>query len=165
MTRLARALQQTGGFDRALALWREVLAIQSRKPPPVRADRARTQAGLARCLLQMGRSAETEPLLSEALHILEKDQPDAWSTFHTKSLLGASLAAQRKLAAAEPLLLAAGEGLLQRQASIPYPDKVYLTDAFARVVTFYNATGKPELAVRWGQRLTAAKLRPDHPRP
>ena len=60
------------------------------------------QIGLS--LLQQKKWTEAEPLLRECLAIREKTQPDVWSTFNTKSLLGGALLGQKKYADAEPLL-------------------------------------------------------------
>ena len=51
----------------------------------------------------------------------EKKEPNAWTTFATKSLLGAALLDQKNDAGAEPLLLAGYQGMKQREAKIPAP--------------------------------------------
>ena len=48
-----------------------------------------------------------------------EDPARRWTTFNTKSLLGASLLGQKKYAEAEPLLVAGYSGLKQREAKIP----------------------------------------------
>ena len=53
----------------------------------------------------------------ECLLIREKTEPDAWTTFNTKSLLGGSLLGQKNYSGAEPLLLAGYEGMQEREAS------------------------------------------------
>jgi tetratricopeptide (TPR) repeat protein/tRNA A-37 threonylcarbamoyl transferase component Bud32 len=152
MHRLANALQEAKQHDRALALWRELVALESKKLP---ADRAGNLAGLGRCLLQMGQPGEAEPLLREALGIREQKQPDAWETFHTRSLVGGCLLGQKKYAAAEPLLLAGYDGMEKRQAKIPFPDKVYLKEALERVIQLYEATDRKDQAEKWRQKRAA----------
>jgi tRNA A-37 threonylcarbamoyl transferase component Bud32 len=71
-------------------------------------------APIALSLLQAKAFAEAEPLLRECLVIREKTQPDEWTTFGTKSMLGGALLGQKKYAEAEPLLLAGYEGMKQR---------------------------------------------------
>ncbi len=66
------------------------------------------QIGLG--LLEQKKWTEAEPLLRECLAIREKTQPDAWSTFNTKSALGGALLGQKKNTDAEPLLLAVTRG-------------------------------------------------------
>ena len=51
--------------------------------------------------------------------IREKFQPDVWTTFNTKSLLGGAQLGQKKYADAEPLLLAGYDGMKQREKTIP----------------------------------------------
>ena len=75
------------------------------------------QIGLG--LLEQKKWTEAEPLLRECLAIREKSEPDVWSTFNTKSLLGGALLGQKKYAEAEPLLLAGYEGMKQREKTIP----------------------------------------------
>jgi hypothetical protein len=53
-----------------------------------------------------------------AREIIEKDRktrPDNWQTFRAESLLGASLAGQKKYAKAEPLLLEGYRGALAKK--------------------------------------------------
>jgi tetratricopeptide (TPR) repeat protein len=157
MSELANAWQEAKQPDRALALWRELLAIGSRKLPADHLDRADTLTGLGRCLLQVGKPAEAEPLLREALVIREKNQPDAWETFHAQALLGGSLLGQKKYADAEPLLLAGYEGMDKRQTKIYFPEKVYLTEALERVIQLYEATGKKQQIQKWRQVRNASK--------
>ncbi len=70
-------------------------------------------------LLQIKAYADAEPLLRESLAIREKTEPDLWSTFNTKSMLGGALLGQQKYAEAEPLLLAGYDGMKQREAADP----------------------------------------------
>jgi len=49
--------------------------------------------------------AESEPLAREAVEFNRQKQPDDWQRFRAESLLGASLAGEKKYAEAEPLLL------------------------------------------------------------
>jgi hypothetical protein len=55
--------------------------------------------------------ADAEPLLREFLTICAKQEPDAWTTFNTMSLLGGALLGQKKYADAEPLLVKGYEGM------------------------------------------------------
>ena len=52
-------------------------------------------ATLGRNLLLQNKHADAEKTLRECLAIREKKQPDDWSTFNTKSMLGAALLARR----------------------------------------------------------------------
>jgi serine/threonine protein kinase/tetratricopeptide (TPR) repeat protein len=109
------------------------------------------QTGLS--LFQQKKWAEAEPHLRECLAIRETAQPDAWSTFNTKSLLGGALLGQEDYAEAGPLLLAGYEGMKQREATIPEQGKARLPEALDRLIEFYTATNKPDEVTRWrGER-------------
>jgi lipopolysaccharide biosynthesis regulator YciM len=134
-----------------LAAARKALAADSR---PLAAALARN--GLA--LLELKRWADAEPILREALAIRAAKGPDAWTTFNSKSMLGASLLGQQKYAAAEPLLLQGYEGLKQREAKIPPLFKqARLTEALERLVRLYEATGQKDKADEWRKELEASQ--------
>ena len=84
-------------------------------------------ADLALAYLSQGKFAEGEPLAREALAFDRKAQPGDWQRFRAESLLGASLAGQKKQAEAEPLLLAGYQGLLARKAQMGVLDQYHLT--------------------------------------
>ena len=86
-------------------------------------------ATVSMTLLSLKAWDEAEPLIREALTIREKVEPDAWTTFNTKSMLGGALLGQKKYAESEPLLLAGYEGLKQRETTIPEQGKVRLPEA------------------------------------
>ena len=66
----------------------------------------------------------SEPALQRTTKIAA---PDSWNRYHCQSLLGASLAGQKKFAEAEPLLIAGYEGMVQREATIAAPDRADLS--------------------------------------
>ena len=70
-------------------------------------------------LLELSAWTDAEPILRECLAIREITEPDAWSTFNAKSLLGAALLGQRKYTDAEPLLLQGHQGMKERENQIP----------------------------------------------
>src|SRR5262249_13447654 len=80
----------------------------------------------------------------ECLAIREKTQPDVWSTFNTKSMLGGALLGQKKHAEAEPLLLAGYEGMKRRQKTIPTQARVRLAEGLDRLIELYIATNQPD---------------------
>jgi hypothetical protein len=99
------------------------------------------------------RYSSAEPLLRDRLALRERSQPDDWTTFASRSLLGDCLLGQKKFADAEPLILAGYEGLKVREAKIPAPDKRRLTEAAERVVELYDAWGKKKVAEEWRKKL------------
>jgi len=110
------------------------------------------QIGLG--LLQGKRWAEAEPLLRECVGIRERTQPDSWSTFNSRSMLGGALLGQQKYADAEPLLLDGYEGMRAREATIPPPGRARPAEAIQRLVELYEATGKAEQADKWRAELS-----------
>ena len=88
-------------------------------------------------------------MLRECLALREKKQPDLWSTFNTKLLLGAALLGQKKYAEAEPLLLKGYEVMKQREKTIPPQGATRLPEALDRLIELYTATNKPDEAKKW----------------
>ncbi len=105
------------------------------------------QIGLS--LLQEEKWTEAEPLLRECLAIREKAQPDDWSTFNTKSLLGGALLGQKKYTDAEPLLRNGYEGMKQREKTSPPQGSTRIREAIERLVHLYEAMDKKGEAAKW----------------
>jgi hypothetical protein len=110
-------------------------------------------------LVEQRKWPEADTLLRECLAIREKAQPDDWSAFNTRSMLGASLLGQKKYAEAEPLLLAGYQGMKAREARIPTAGKLRLAEAGERVVLLYEAWGKKDKADEWRAKV------PGHSKP
>jgi len=91
-------------------------------------------------------------LLRECLKIRETKQPDQWTTFYTKVLLGDCLLCQKRYPDAEPLLLTGYEGMKKREDTISADEKVHLTEATERLVQLYEATGKLDEAAKWRKK-------------
>jgi tetratricopeptide (TPR) repeat protein len=104
-------------------------------------------------LLKHKKWTEAEPLLRECLAIREKKQPDVWTTFNARSLLGGALLGQKKYADAEPLLLAGYEGMKKREATIPPAGNTRIPEAINRLVQLYEAMGKSDEAAKWRKEL------------
>jgi len=111
-----------------------------------------TAADLALAYLSQAKFAATEPLAREALSFYRNKQPDDWQRFRAESLLGASLAGQKKYAEAEPLLLEGYQGMAARKDRIDIPDWYHLDRAREWIVQLYRAWGKPEQAAEWQKR-------------
>ena len=137
----------------------KVTRFARRKPAGRRS--ARRGSGTALSLLQAKEFTEAEPLLRDCLAIREKAQPDEWTTFNTKSMLGGALLCQDKYAEAEPLLLAGYEGMKQRETNIPLEGKIRLTEALERLTRLYEALEKKDKASKWRKELQARKEMPE----
>jgi hypothetical protein len=107
-------------------------------------------------LLAQKQFAEAEKTLRECLSIRQKIQPDDWTTFEVKSLLGEALLRQNKPSEAEPLLQSGYEGLKARVAKIPTTEKPRLTRALERLVRLYEEGGNKEKAVKLRKELDEA---------
>ena len=155
---LLDAYEKAGKSAEAVKLVGELLADARKQFPKDSPQLAGQLARLGLVLLAVAGFAEAEPLLRECLAIREKAQPDAWTTFNTKSLLGGSLLGQKKYADAEPLLLAGYEGMKQREKSIPPQASTRIPEALDRLIELYTATNKPDEAKKW--RAERAKYPP-----
>jgi eukaryotic-like serine/threonine-protein kinase len=110
-------------------------------------------ADLALAYLSQEKFGKAEPLAREPLEFFRKNQPDDWKRFRSESLLGESLARQKKHAEAEPLLLEGYEGMTARKDKIPAPDWYYLDLAHGWIAELYRAWGKPKKAAEWSKKL------------
>jgi hypothetical protein len=106
-------------------------------------------ADLALVYLSQGKFAASEPLARETLEFNRKKQPEDWQRFRAESLLGASLAGQKKYVEAEPLLLAGYQGMADRKDRIAVPDWYHLDRGREWIVQLYEAWGKPAKAAEW----------------
>ncbi|QOJ15202.1 MAG: serine/threonine protein kinase [Planctomycetia bacterium] len=152
-----------GDRDRALALLPELLADARVSQPAESTALAATLVQGGMVLLDLSAWREAEPLIREALAIREAKASDSWTTFNTRSLLGAALIGQNKYSEAEPLLLSAYAGMKERETTIPPQAAPRVTDALRRIVRLYEAWDQAEpgqgfdtRAADWRERLDAA---------
>ena len=87
--------------------------------------------------------------MRDCLKVRAQKQPDDWTTFNTRSMLGGSLLGQKQYAEAEPLLLEGYQGMKQREQHIPKPGKPRLSEALDRLIELYDAWGKKDEAAKW----------------
>jgi hypothetical protein len=88
---------------------------------------------------------------------LRKKEPDAWTTFNMKSLLGGVLLGRKKYANAEPLPMAGHERMMQREAKMPPQGKIRLTEALELQVRLYEETGHKDKADEGRKKREEAK--------
>jgi tetratricopeptide (TPR) repeat protein len=154
---LNNVYEQQGKPERAEPLLREVAAAVRQKSGRDSAAYAGALAQLSRNLLAQKNYAEAEPVARECLAIRQRKQPDAWTTFNVKSMLGEALLGQKRYAEAGLLLLEGYQGMKEREAKIDSGSKARLTEALERLVRLYEATGKKDEAAKWRKKLEEAK--------
>jgi serine/threonine protein kinase/tetratricopeptide (TPR) repeat protein len=140
-------------FDRSEPWRRKWLAVVKERSGAASAPYAGELSHLGRNLLAQRKWADAEVVLREALDVGEQRQPDAWTTFDARSMLGGALSGQQKYAEAEPLLVRGYEGLKQRKDQLPEP--AMLTKALEQLVQLYEATGRTDRAAAYRQELEA----------
>jgi hypothetical protein len=119
----------------------------------VHPDTLVAQAKLGLAELSQRKYGAAETTLRDALEAYERAAPDNWNRYNCESLLGASLAGQKKYAEAESLVLSGYDGMKQRESTIPAPERADLADAGGRIVALYQGWGKPDKAAEWQQKL------------
>jgi tetratricopeptide (TPR) repeat protein len=117
---------------------------------------AKLQAQVGYAYLSSGLFTEAEKVLRTSLSILEKTEPDIWTTYQTQSMLGGALLGQKNYAEAEPLLLSGYEGM-RRTTAILTTTRIRLTDVLEWLVQLYDARGMKDKADEWRKKLEQAK--------
>jgi eukaryotic-like serine/threonine-protein kinase len=156
---------KAGKTAEALGLVQERLAEARKALPQDSPQLAGVLAQLGSTLLMVKAWPDAEQLLRECFGIREKAEPNAWTTFNTKSMLGGALLGQEKYAEAEPLLLAGYEGLKKHEGTIPPQGKIRLPEALQRLVDFYTVTGQAEKADEWRKKLVETKAAEEKSKP
>jgi eukaryotic-like serine/threonine-protein kinase len=146
---LIDAYMKAGENAKLADLLQEQLAEVRKSLPKDSPQLAGMLAQIGLILQQQKKWTEAEPLLRECLAIREKTQPDTWSTFNTKSLLGGALLGQKKYDEAEPLLRKGYEGMKEREKTIPPQAGTRLPEAIDRLIDFSTATNEPDEVKKW----------------
>jgi tetratricopeptide (TPR) repeat protein len=155
---LARLYQSTGRYAEAEPLYVKVLELRRRMMRPQDPDTLASLAALGGLRIQQQRYADAEQLLSEAVTGYQETTSDSWSRYNSQSMLGASLAGQKKYAEAELPLLSGYQGMLQREATIPAFDRPEVERAGQWILQLYQEWRKPEQAAEWRDKLQSAKI-------
>ena len=159
---LAIAYRAAGRTAEAEPVARDSLEGARRRFKPADPRIAGAMAQLATSLIQQGKWLAAEPVLRECLALRERIEPDEWSTFNARSLLGGSLLGQKKYAQAEPLILDGYEGLKAREAKIPAHARSRLSEAAGRIGTLYESWGMADKAAEWRTKLGRPADDPKH---
>ncbi len=138
-----------GKTKEAVSLNREVFDAKRTTLPAHSPEVVGQLAAFSLALLGDKAWDEAEPLLRECLEIREKAQPNEWTTFNTRSMLGGALLGQKKFADAEPLLLEGYQGLKDREAAIPPSGAIRIPEAIDRLIELYTTTSKPDEVTKW----------------
>jgi tetratricopeptide (TPR) repeat protein len=150
--------QVQGQYPQAAALYTKVLEVRRRVLGVEHPDTTSALASIGEVRLQQQRYTEAESFLRDALKASEKTTADGRGRYSWQSLLGASLAGQKKYAEAEPQLVSGYEGMVQRQGTISAADRSELEKAREGIVQLYLQWGKPEKAAEWQHKLETGKL-------
>jgi serine/threonine protein kinase/tetratricopeptide (TPR) repeat protein len=150
---LSAILRQEGKLSEAEKLCSERLVELRARPEFQDPHMVTLLASLGRTRLMAGKFTEAEDPVRECLGIREKSLPDDWRTLATRSLLGDVLLGQKRYTEAEPLLVAAYEGMNQRQADIRIQNKRFLKEALLSLVQLCEATSRTNEATVWKQKI------------
>jgi serine/threonine protein kinase/Tfp pilus assembly protein PilF len=146
MYALAYLLRAKGDHEGAARLGRDILALRGRSLADAHPMVAGAMQILGMSLMDLGRAGEAEPLLRESLRLRRRALPPGhWLVASAESTLGACLTAERRFPEAEALLLRAHAGLEASRGQ----DHERTVEARQRLVTLYEAWGRPDRAAAW----------------
>jgi tetratricopeptide (TPR) repeat protein len=126
LSEFAAMYQRLGEYHLAETYAAQALAGRRHALGPEHPDTMGSAADLALAYQSQGKFAESEPLAREAMEVSRKNRPADWQGFRAESLLGASLAGQKKYAGAEPLLLEGYQGMLAQKERMAVADRYHL---------------------------------------
>ncbi len=148
----AAMYQRQGKYAEAETHAAEALAGQRHTLGPEHTDTIDSEIDLALAWQSEGKFAESEPLARNALDLDRRSQPDGVQRFRAESLLGASLAGQKRYVEAEPLLLEGYGGMMAHKDLIAAPNRYYLDRVRGWIIQLYVDWGKPAKAAEWRKR-------------
>ena len=149
LSEMAQIFHGQGKSADAGTLFAKVLDARRRVLGPAHPETLSSMASLSEVWLEQQKYTEAEALLREAMSGREKSTPGAWENYKVQSLLGAVLADEKQYEAAEPLLLSAYEGLIQRETLIQAADRVLIGRTRDRIIQLYEDWKKPEKTAQW----------------
>jgi tetratricopeptide (TPR) repeat protein len=141
--------QLQGKYDLAETNLSEALAGKRKLLGADHPDTSEVAAALALAKVSLRKFTESEALARGAETMEQTKRPDGWLRFWAESLLGASLAGEKKYAEAEPLLLDGYRGMMERKDRIAVPKWRHLESSHEWIFQMYQAWGKPEKAIEW----------------
>jgi tetratricopeptide (TPR) repeat protein len=150
---LATVYHYAGRLEDADRAAHEHLALSQKHNGPDSPGTGQALALLGMNLLAQGRCAEAEPVLRQAVQLVDKHPNAAWQRGRIRNMHGAALAGVGKPEEGERLLVDGYAAMEREAAKIPAPWKRYLAAAGERVVRFYEATNQPDKARAWRAKL------------
>jgi tetratricopeptide (TPR) repeat protein len=142
------AYEKAQQFDRAEGWLRKWAAVIKERSGSDSLAYATELEKLGVNLARQKKWGEAETPLRECFRIRRSQDAEAWTTFHTQSLLGGALLGQKKYAEVEPLLVAGYDGMKIRVKSIPLKN-TSLLEALDRLIELYTATKRPEEVTKY----------------
>jgi non-specific serine/threonine protein kinase/serine/threonine-protein kinase len=142
-------------FPASEQLFTEVLAWQRQSLGERSKATIRTLVSLGEVQAEQQKYNQAEISLRGAQKRFADSGSDEWNRFDCESLLGASLAGQKRYEEAEKALLAGYEGLIQRKDAIPKPARSALVKAEARIIKLYQDWGKQDKTAEWRRKVQA----------
>jgi serine/threonine protein kinase/tetratricopeptide (TPR) repeat protein len=137
----------------AEALFAKVLEARRRKVGAEAPDTLSTMSALGRVRLQQGKFQDATAVLSGALKGYERAMPQSWERYNCEALLGASLAATRRFAEAEPLLASGFEGMAARRDAATPEMRSQMADAGAQIIKLYTDWNRADRAAEWTEKV------------
>ena len=157
---LAASYLDAGRYQDGRTMSRNLVEAVRRAQPRDDPLYCESLAALGSCLSHQQEHADALSVLREGLSIIEKIQPDDWTTPSYRSLLGEALVRQKSFAAAENLLLSSERELAERSSRIPpHQRQEILRRAVDRLVELYELWDKPAEAEKWRKRLPPARTK------
>ncbi len=153
---LADMYRRQGRYALAESVYANVLESQRRALGDVHPDTVSTFTSLGHVRLLQRKYNEAEAALRYGLQMYEKSSPASWERYSCQSMLGASLAGQKKFSEAEPLLVSGYEGIVRFEPTMPLAERSNLRDARERLIQLYRDWGKPDKVAEWRVKLKAA---------
>jgi len=150
---LGQVYRELGKYAQAEPLFAEALAVRRRVLGEEQSDTVDANVSLGEVKLLRGNYGEAEAILRESLASLEKIAPGEWSRYNCQTYLGSAIAAQKRFAEAEPMLLSGYDGMMRTRAAMAAADQKYLRRAIERIEQFYLVCGKPSEAAAWHSKL------------
>jgi tetratricopeptide (TPR) repeat protein len=152
LLKLGSLYQMEGKYGEARAVDAQALAGFEHLQGKENVEAVMASTDVAFADLSLGKFAESEARSQEALSASLKVDPDHWRRYWAESLLGASLAGEKKFTEAEPRLIEAYAGLTARRDRMPAPDRYRLRQTRTWIVDLYRDWGQPEKADAWSRK-------------